>query len=92
MAVLPQCQNRGIGSALVRRGLEEARTRGHRLVIVVGHPEYYPRFGFIRAQPLGIRPPFEVPVEAFLALELQPEALHGIQGVVEYPPEFNESS
>jgi putative acetyltransferase len=92
MAVLPSHQNRGIGSALVRRGLEEARALGHRVVIVVGHPGYYPRFGFVPAKPLGIRAPFEVPDEAFFALELQPGALRGVAGVVEYPPEFGEVS
>ena len=90
MAVLPPFQKQGIGSALVRRGLEEARGLGHRVAIVVGHPDYYPRFGFVPAQPLGVLPPFEVPSEAFMALELQPRALRGIQGLVNYPPEFNE--
>ncbi len=91
MAVLPSFQRKGIGSALVRRGLEEARSLGHLVVIVVGHPDYYPRFGFVPAQPLGILPPFEVPNEAFLVLELQPGALRGIQGLVRYPPEFDEA-
>ncbi len=90
MAVLPPFQRQGIGSALVSRGLEEARGLGHRMVIVVGHPDYYPRFGFVPAQPLGILPPFEVPGEAFMVLELRPGALVGVQGVVKYPPEFNE--
>jgi len=90
MAVLPSFQKRGIGTALVGRGLEEARSLGHGVVIVVGHPDYYPRFGFVPAQPLGTLPPFEVPSEAFMVLELQPRTLLGIRGVVEYPPEFNE--
>jgi putative acetyltransferase len=88
MAVLPGYQRRGIGSALVERGLEIARDLGHRVVIVVGHPEYYPRFGFVPAKPRGIRAPFEVPDEAFMVLELQSNALAGIEGQVEYPPEF----
>jgi len=90
MAVLPPYQKRGIGSALVRRGLENARDLGHRVVIVVGHPEYYPRFGFAPARPLGILAPFEVPSEAFMVLGLQPNALLGVQGQVEYPPEFDQ--
>jgi putative acetyltransferase len=90
MAVLPAFQKQGIGSALVRRGLEEARSLGHRVVIVVGHPDYYPRFGFVPARPLGILPPFEVPGEAFMVLELQPGTVLEIQGMVKYPPEFNE--
>ena len=90
MAVLPAFQRKGIGSSLVRRGLEEARSLGHRVVVVVGHPEYYPRLGFVPANPLGILAPFEVPSEAFLVLELKPGALLGIRGVVKYPPEFDE--
>jgi putative acetyltransferase len=90
MAVLPSFQRKGIGSSLVRCGLEEARSLGHRVVIVVGHPGYYPRFGFVPAKPLGILPPFEVPSEAFLVLELEPGALLGIRGVVKYPRQLNE--
>jgi putative acetyltransferase len=60
MAVLPARQRVGIGASLVRRGLADARHLGHRIVIVVGHPEYYPRFGFVPGEPLGVRPPFEV--------------------------------
>lgn len=91
MGVLPGFQRQGIGSALVKRGLEDARSLGHRVVIVVGHPHYYPRFGFVPAQPLGILPPFEVPSKAFLVLELQARSLLGIRGTVEYPPEFTNS-
>jgi len=90
MAVLPARQRSGIGSSLVKRGLADARQLGHRVVIVVGHPEYYPRFGFIPGEPLGIGPPFEVSPGAFMVLELQPSALEGIRGEVEYPPEFGE--
>lgn len=91
MAVLPARQKRGIGSALVRRGLTEARELGHQVVIVLGHPGYYPRFGFQPARPLGIRAPFEAPTEAFLVLGLQPGALDGFRGLVEYPAEFLEA-
>ncbi len=88
MAVLPARQNRGIGSALVRLGLKEARRLEHRVVIVLGHPQYYPRFGFQPAQPLGIHSPFEAPSDAFLVLALEPGALDGVRGRVVYPPEF----
>jgi putative acetyltransferase len=88
MGVLPARQNLGIGSALVRRGLEDARRLGHGVVIVLGDPEYYPRFGFRPAGALGIRSPFEAPPEAFLAMELSPGALSDVHGLVRYPPEF----
>lgn len=88
LAVLPAWQNRGIGSALVRRGLSDARELGHRAVLVLGHPEYYPRFGFQPAQALGIRPPFPASPEAFLVLALDEGGLQGLHGQVEYPPEF----
>jgi putative acetyltransferase len=91
MAVVPARQRSGIGSSLVRRGLSDARRLGHSLVIVVGHPEYYPRFGFVAGERFGIRLPFEVPPGAFMVLELRPGALTGVQGEVEYPPEFAEA-
>jgi putative acetyltransferase len=88
MAVSPAWQRHGIGSALVRRGLEDARKLGHRVVVVLGHPDYYPRFGFQPAGVLGIRSPFEAPPEAFLVMGLAPGALDGVRGLVGYPPEF----
>jgi len=88
MAVLPTRQNRGIGSALVRQGLVDARALGHRVVLVLGHPKYYPRFGFQPAQPLGIHPPFGASEDAFLVLGLQSGALEAFRGQVQYPPEF----
>lgn len=90
VAVLPALQNRGIGSVLIRQGLEECRQQGHRIVIVLGHARYYPRFGFTQARPLGIEPPFEVPDAAWMALELCPGALEGVRGVVRYPAAFDE--
>jgi putative acetyltransferase len=88
MAVLPEHQRKGVGSSLVRRGLEAARGLGHGVVVVVGHPEYYPRFGFIPGEPRGIRPPFEVSPGAFMVLELQPGGLAGVCGEVQYPRDF----
>ncbi len=88
MAVRPSCQRLGIGSALARRGLAEAGRLGHTAVIVVGHPDYYPRFGFKDAAASGIRVPFPVEPGALMALELTPGALEGVTGEVEYPPEF----
>ncbi len=90
MAVRPDCQNQGIGSLLVREGLERCKALGHEAVILVGHANYYPRFGFTPAGEKGLRLPFDAPDEAFMALELVPGALNGVTGTVEYPPEFNE--
>jgi putative acetyltransferase len=88
VAVLGPWQRRGVGSTLIRDGLDRARALGHALAIVVGHPEYYPRFGFVPAIPHGIRAPFPVRHEAFMALELTPGALANVAGEVVYPPPF----
>ncbi|MGH9900227.1 MAG: GNAT family N-acetyltransferase, partial [Pyrinomonadaceae bacterium] len=88
MAVLPEFQNRGVGSALVRRGLEECLRLGFPVVVVVGHPEYYPRFGFAPARPKGLDCEYPVPDEVFMVAELSPGALRGVRGVVKYRPEF----
>jgi putative acetyltransferase len=90
LAVRPEFQNQGIGSELVRDGLKRCRALGHRIVVVVGHPNYYPRFGFSPARAQGLEAPFPVPDEAFLALELVPGALHGVAGMVRYPPPFDQ--
>lgn len=86
MAVHPGRQKQGIGSGLVRAGLEAARARGYRGMVVLGHPEYYPRFGFVPASRFGIRAPFAAPDEAFLARELVPGGLAGVSGTVKFPP------
>jgi len=89
LAVHQDYQCRGIGAALVKEGLCECRRLGHHIVIVVGHPGYYPRFGFITARDLGIRAPFPCPDEAFMALGLSAHALDGISGTVRYPLAFD---
>jgi predicted N-acetyltransferase YhbS len=61
---------------------------GYGSIIVLGHPDYYPRFGFAPASTFGIKPPFEVPDNAFMALELLPNSLKGKQGTVKYPKEY----
>ncbi len=90
MAVLPEYQRKEIGSQLVRAGLEECRRLGHEIVVVLGHPDYYPRFGFVPASTYGIKCKYDVPDEVFMALELRQGALSGRSGVVKYQPEFNE--
>jgi len=89
MAVLPGFQRRGIGSQLVRDGLTLIKKRKYPFVIVLGHPAYYPRFGFIPASRYGIRSEYEnVPDEAFMILVLNQAALEGVSGVAKYRPEF----
>ena len=89
MGVLPEYQRQGIGSQLVQEGLRECQRIGHDIVVLVGHPEYYPRFGFKTAKPRGLRCEYDVPDEAFMVAELRPGALEGIRGAVKYNPEFN---
>jgi len=91
MAVLPACQRKGIGSQLVWTGLEECRRLGREIIVVLGHPDYYPRFGFVPARPKGIDCEFEVPEEAWMILELREGALAGRRGVVRFQPEFKEA-
>ena len=89
VAVLPTDQRQGIGARLIRRGLEALRSAGHEIVIVLGHPRYYPRFGFAPASRFGVACPYDgVADEAFMALGLRPGALQGRSGTVRYRPEF----
>ncbi|MFC1941181.1 GNAT family N-acetyltransferase [Chloroflexota bacterium] len=90
MAVLPLYQKRGVGSELVRAGLEECRRLGHEIVVVLGHPDYYPRFGFVPASTYGIGCEYDVPNEVFMVLELREGVLSGRSSIVKYQPEFNE--
>jgi putative acetyltransferase len=88
LAVQPASQNRGIGSALVRHGLQTCRQFGHRIVVVVGHPRYYPRFGFGPARARGLEAPFPVGDDAFMVCEIEKGALEGVHAMLEYPPAF----
>jgi putative acetyltransferase len=89
MAVRPELQRQGIGSELVRAGLGTCARLGHQVVVVVGHPEFYPRFGFVPARPHGIEAPFPVPDEAFMVREISPGGLAGVSGMVIYPAPFS---
>ncbi len=86
MAVVPEHQRFGVGSELVRRGLSELQERGERIVIVLGHPDYYSRFGFSAERARYLVSPF--PPEAFMALELVEGALRGVRGAVRYASAF----
>ncbi|MBD1936660.1 N-acetyltransferase [Microcoleus sp. FACHB-68] len=90
IAVHPEFQNQGIGSQLIQQGLKDCQRLGHKIVVVVGHPHYYTRFGFSPARAQGLEAPFPVPDEAFMVLELAPAALEGITGMVKYPPAFDD--
>jgi putative acetyltransferase len=85
MAVLPGRQRQGIGSQLVRRGLDSLRQRGCPFVVVVGHPGYYPRFGFEPASKHGFQSQWEgIPDTAFMVLVLDAHAMAGASGVARY--------
>jgi putative acetyltransferase len=90
LAVRPAWQRRGIGSALVRDGLAACRAAGRDVVVVVGHSAFYPRFGFVRARPLGLMSEPAYPDEAFMVAELTPGALRGRRGVVLYSADYGE--
>jgi len=89
MAVMPDHQNKGIGSKLVREGLDKCGKSGHEVVVVLGHPNFYPRFGFKPANSFGIKCEFDVPDEAFMVVELKEGALANRVGTVKYQPEFS---
>lgn len=88
MAVAPNYQRQGIGSALVRDGLEQCKKLGFGAVVVLGHPEYYPRFGFSPSARLGIGCEYDVPEEVFMVMELQPGYLRGKSGIIKYHAAF----
>lgn len=88
MAVMPGRQREGIGSALVRAGLEACRKVGIAAVVVLGHPAYYPRFGFSAAAARGLRCPFPGAGDAFMALALAPGSLEVRDAAVHYAPPF----
>lgn len=90
MAVRPSHQGHGISTALVRQGIEELRTRACAFVVVVGHPAYYPRFGFELASRRGLRSQWPgMPDEAFMVIVLDEGAMKGVTGVAQYRVEFD---
>jgi len=91
VAVLPEYQRQGIGSELIREGIVKLRSRQCPFVIVLGHVEYYPRFGFEPASRYGIKSEWDVPDEAFMVLVLDGSALPKDGGVAKYRPEFTEA-
>jgi putative acetyltransferase len=89
MAVSPEQQRKGVGSALVRAGITACRDLGYEAVVVLGHAEYYPRFGFVPASRFGLRSEYDVPDDVFMAMELTPGALQGsAPGTIRYHESF----
>jgi len=88
MAVVPELQGQGVGSALVKAGLEACREFGGEAVVVLGHPAYYPRFGFLPSSRFGIDSEYGVPEEVFMVLELTPGSLKDRGGRISYHPAF----
>ena len=88
MAVAPEHQRKGIGSALVRAGLDQCGQLGFGAVVVLGHPAYYPRFGFLSSARYGIGCEYDVPEEVFMVVELQIGFLRGASGKVKYHAAF----
>jgi putative acetyltransferase len=89
LAVLPEYQGQGIGSSLIRQGLEECVRVGIQAIVVLGAPAYYQRFGFISAKERSLSCEYDVPEGAFMVLELVHGALENCAGIVRYRPEFS---
>jgi putative acetyltransferase len=89
IAVLPAHQRQGFGTQMIEVALRRARSLGYAYIVVLGHPQFYPRFGFTPASRFGLRYERRVPDEVFMALELVPGALQRVSGVVRYLPAFS---
>ena len=89
MAVFPDRQRKGIGSALVRAGLEQCKQLGFGAVVVLGHPAYYTRFGFLPSARFGIACEYDVPEDVFMVVELQAGFLRGASGTIRYHAAFS---
>ncbi|EJR65425.1 hypothetical protein IIO_01609 [Bacillus cereus VD115] len=90
VSVSPSYQKKGIGGKLIASALEKAKELGYGSVVVLGHSEYYPKFGFKKASEWNIKAPFEVPDEVFMVMELRENTLQGVEGVVHYSSAFAE--
>ncbi|PEQ03712.1 GNAT family N-acetyltransferase [Bacillus toyonensis] len=90
VSIAPSHQKKGIGGKLITAALEKTKELGYGSVVVLGHPEYYPKFGFERASQWNIKAPFEVPDEVFMVMELRENTLQGVEGIVQYSSAFAE--
>lgn len=89
LAVLPEFQRQGVGGRMIADGVERAARDGWRAIALIGHPEYYPRFGFVPASRFGLKSTFQVPDEVFMALPLREGGLDGLTGMVIFPTAFD---
>ena len=89
MAVIPAHQRRGVGSQLVTHGVERLRDRGCPFIVVIGHPEFYPRFGFRSAAAQGLTCEWDVPAEAFMVNILNPQVGSSLRGHAQFREEFS---
>lgn len=92
LAVAPACQRQQVGGRLLREAHRIAASLGYKSAVLLGHADYYPRFGYRMASDYGIAFPFEAPQECCMAIELQPEGLSGVKGTVRYPKCFFEDA
>jgi len=92
MAVLPECQRQGIGSKLVEAGNQKLKDAGCPFIIVMGHADYYPRFGFRPASEHGIKCEWDVPDDVFMLLVLDQAKVQGVSGLARYRHEFSSVS
>ena len=92
MAVVPEHQGQGIGSKLVEAGNQKLKDAGYPFIIVLGHTNYYPRFGFTPARDFGITCEWDVPAEAFMVLVLDQAKIDGVSGLAKYRHEFSSVS
>lgn len=89
VGVVPELQRKSIGTRLIKEGTDILQSQGCRFVIVLGHPDYYPRFGFVPAKRYGIKSEWDMPENAFMVLMLDPGQAAAIQGIAKYRPEFS---
>jgi putative acetyltransferase len=88
IAVLPEHQNKGIGSQLIEAGHQRAKEMGYPFITLIGHPWYYPRFGYVQARQHGLETIWQVRDVVFMVYELQPGALDNAAGKIRYPEPF----
>ena len=89
MSVVPEYQRQGVGGTLIETGNRMIKDRGYPFIIVLGHAEYYPRFGFVPARSRGIQWEWDVPDDVFMLLVLDEEKMRGVSGLSKYRQEFS---